>query len=332
MSLVDHAYNELVNTVLNCGIRKENRTGIDTISYFGYHYNLPQTVEIYSRDRNSPDEYVSLTKQDAFPLLTGKEVSFKNILVELLWFLQGTKDAGFLEKHKCGFWRPWYKDVRGDKVVEAGYGYYWRKFPTIGIHFMAGDHELVQSDFDQLKFIVDELKRNKNSRRLVVSAWYPEDATKVGLPPCHVMYIFNTQYDEAGNPRLCLHLTQRSCDIALGVPYNIASYCLLLRIVAKIVGMAVGEFSHTLVDAHIYTAKANGDKAEFDHIPGLTRQITRDYRDSPQLSLPDTINGEPWSLESLNKFSSNATTKELLEVFKLENYNPHEKIDFKVAV
>jgi thymidylate synthase len=200
---------------------------------------------------------------------------------------------------------------------------------------------------DQIQFVIDELKHNPMSRRLVVSAWEPGNATKSMLPPCHYTFAFNvtpkewatcscgekTRCDRFGGwkPGICpfckanmaievrntlnCHLTQRSGDIALGIPFNLASYATLTQMISQEVGMEVGEFAHTIIDAHIYTAKADGSGAEFDHVPGLQEQLTRDFRPLPKL----TIAKKPFN-------------ELVFEDFKLEGYNPHPAIKFKVAV
>ena len=222
-------YLDLVQEVLDRGTRKENRTGVDTISAFNINYSI---------DLN-----------EGFPLLTTKEISWKNIVVENLWFLSGDLHIGLLKKHGCKFWDHW-ADEEG--YEPSAYGNFWRKFPIHG----------KQEYNDQVRYVLDTLKKNPNSRRMVITAWAPGNAQTSGLPPCHLMFIFNVQYDKNNEPRLCVHLTQRSCDVALGVPYNIAGYSFLLHLFAHLSGMKVGTFGHTLVDAHIYTKKADGSMEE----------------------------------------------------------------------
>ena len=255
-------YLDLVNEVLKRGTRKENRTGVDTISAFNINYSI---------DLN-----------EGFPLLTTKEISWKNIVIENLWFLSGDLHIGLLKKHGCKFWDHWADD---EGYVPSAYGNFWRKFP---IH---GSDEYN----DQVKYVLNTLKTNPNSRRMVISAWAPGNAQKSGLPPCHLLFIFNVQYDKDGEPRLCVHLTQRSCDVALGVPYNIAGYSFLLHLFAHLSNMKVGTFGHTLVDAHIYTKKADGSMDEYDHIPGLIEQTKRKIKSLPEL----VINPDIKSLEDV---------------------------------
>lgn len=236
---------------------------------------------------------------------------------------------------------------------------------------------------NQIAWVLDELKRNPMSRRLVVSAWAPGNAQTSKLPPCHSIFMMNVQNEEESldsrlaramatlkadpqaipekirnkivewhkdtpegrrllsaaltqggitpkvKQRLCLHLTQRSCDVALGVPYNIASYALLLHLFSRFSGIEPGIFAHTLVDAHIYTAKPDGSMAEFDHIPGLKEQLGREPRRLPKLLISDAIKGLK-DVEAL--MDPSMTTDEIMRHFVLEGYDPHPTIPFKVAV
>ena len=287
-------YLDLVNEVLKRGTRKENRTGVDTISAFNINYSI---------DLN-----------EGFPLLTTKEISWKNIVIENLWFLSGDLHIGLLKKHGCKFWDHWADD---EGYVPSAYGNFWRKFP---IH---GSDEYN----DQVKYVLNTLKTNPNSRRMVISAWAPGNAQKSGLPPCHLLFIFNVQYDKDGEPRLCVHLTQRSCDVALGVPYNIAGYSFLLHLFAHLSNMKVGTFGHTLVDAHIYTKKADGSMEEYDHIPGLIEQTKRKIKSLPELVINPDIKSLEDVMDLLDK-----DTETIMSKFELKNYNPEPFIPFKVAV
>ncbi len=292
------AYLDVVQQVLDHGTRKTNRTGVDTLSTFNVNYEIDLA--------------------NGFPMLTTKEVSWKNIVIENLWFLSGRTDIRLLQKHDCKFWDPWADPDTGK--VPSAYGNFWRHFPTT-----ADNEKLVLND--QIAWVIDEIKRNPMSRRLVISAWSPGNAQISQLPPCHAFWVFNTQYDEAGEPRLCLHLTQRSADIALGVPYNIAGYSLLLMLMSRFTGIAYGQFGHTLIDAHIYTAKPDGSMAEYDHIPKLQKQLKRKPRPLPQLTISDQIQ----SLEDIDSLLE-LETDEILSYFPLEHYTPHSKLFFKVAV
>lgn len=287
------------------------------------------------------------------PLLTTKSVSWKNIVVEMLWFLSGQRDISILKQHGCKFWDAW-ADSRGN--VPSAYGNFWRHFPVHGTRDssdMRVDGDECCAYNDQIKWVLAELRKNPMSRRMVVSAWAPGNAQYSKLPPCHCLFMFNVQNVpvaldgmlpvsereaaervKAGlqpyhEQQLCLHLTQRSCDVALGVPYNIASYALLLCLFSHMSGIKPGIFAHTLVDAHIYTAKPDGSMAEFDHVPGLVQQIVRDPKLLPRLKIDPSIK-ELADIERLMK--PNVSTEEVMRHFVLEGYEPHEAIPFKVAV
>ena len=252
--------------------------------------------------------------RDGFPLLTTKEISWKNIVVENLWFLSGDLHIGLLKKHGCKFWDYWADD---EGFVPSAYGNFWRKFPVHG-----------EPEYnDQVRYVLDTIKKNPNSRRMVISAWAPGNAQASGLPPCHLLFIFNVQYDDKGEPRLCGHLTQRSCDVALGVPYNIAGYSFLLHLFAHLTGIKPGIFGHSLVDAHIYTKKADGSMEEYDHIPGLKEQLNRSVRKLPSLVIDPSIK----TLDDVMNLID-ADTDTILSKFKLEDYRPEPFIPFKVAV
>lgn len=294
-------YLDVVREVLAKGTRKENRTGVDTLSTFGIYYEVDL--------------------RDGFPMLTTKAVSWKNIVVENLWFLSGDPRVSLLEKHRCRFWSPW---TNKNGRVPSGYGSCWRAFPT---------HEKVEGgcsyvDYnDQIEWVLAELRRNPMSRRLVVSAWAPGNAQTNALPPCHCFFVFNVQTEPNGERILCLHLTQRSCDVALGLPYNIAGYALILELFARISGLKAGIFAHTLIDAHIYTSKPDGSMANFDHVLGLRAQLGREPRPLPRLTIDPSI-------KDLADVESMLTedTESLMSHFRLEGYRPHPAIRFKVAV
>lgn len=327
-------YLDAVRQILEQGTRKENRTGVDTLSTFGIHYKIDL--------------------QEGFPLLTTKKISWKNIVVELLWFLSGRTDIGFLKKHNCKFWDAWADKETGE--VPSAYGNKWRAFPVhrekvIGGAWGSGsfpDPEaaepvyLRKAEFnDQLQWMVAELSRNPMSRRMVVSAWDPENAQHSMLPPCHCLFLVNVQNVDrivahpeglggtvrVNRKELCLHLTQRSCDIALGVPYNIASYALLMHVLSRFSGIPVGTFSHLLADAHAYTCKPDGSMAEHDHVPGLREQLAREPRPLPRLRIDDSIR----TLDDVPRLLE-LSTDDLMALFKLEGYDPHPAIDFEVAV
>lgn len=286
-------YLTAVEEVLTRGSRKSNRTGIDTLSAFNINY--------------------SIDLRDGFPLLTTKAINWKNIVIENLWFLSGRDDIGLLQKHGCKFWDAWANE---EGKIPSAYGYFWRHFPN-------APHR----DNDQIKYIIDTLKTNPDSRRMAVTAWSPTNAQSSNLPPCHVFWVVNTQYNANDSRYLCLHLTQRSCDLALGVPYNIAGYALLLALLARFSGIEAGVLGHTLIDAHIYIAKSDGRLSEYDHRPGLREQLTRTPRPLPTLTIADDIQ----DLTDIERLLE-ADTETIMAKFILHDYNPHPAIDFKVAV
>ena len=289
-------YLEVVRRVLDTGQRKANRTGVDTLSTFNVNYQIDL--------------------RQGFPLLTTKEISWKNIVVENLWFLSGDTRIDLLRQHGCRFWNPW-ADEYGK--VPSAYGNFWRHFPV---------HNDNQTSFnDQISWVVGELRNNPDSRRLVVSAWAPGNAQSSALPPCHAFWVLNVQRDESGAPLLCLHLTQRSCDVALGLPYNIAGYAFLLELISRFSGIPAGFFGHTLIDAHIYTAKADGSMAEYDHVPGLRQQLLREPVALGRLEIDPSVQ----KLEDIDGLLE-ASTDSLLDTFRLSGYAPHPAIGFKVAV
>ena len=276
-------YLDLVRLVLDHGTRKPSRTGIDTIAYFGAHYRVDLAA--------------------GFPLLTTKEVNYAACLRELLWYLSGEDHIRNLRQH-TKIWDAW-ADAAGN--LDTAYGRYWRRFPHPERD--AAGHWHVR-EVDQIQYILDTLKKEPTSRRLVVSAWEPGNAATSKLPPCHYSFVFNVQ-----DNRLNCHLMQRSGDIALGIPFNLACYATLTQMIAQEVGLEVGWFGHTIVDAHIYTARPGSGKEEYDHVPGLREQLTREPRPLPKL----VIAKKPFH--------------ELkFEDFKIEGYHPHPRIKFKVAV
>ncbi len=328
-------YHDLVRHVLATGNRKENRTSVDTLSTFGYYYEHDLA--------------------EGFPLLTTKKIAWKNIVMELLWFLSGSNRSGFLERHGCGFWRPWYNKPTqadlfqgvSDVTVNAAYGPAWRRFeyPSYRESETGLGYDGPCTGYnDQIKWVLNKLKTRPMARDLVVSAWQPHVAQnppdpKAYLAPCHCMFILNVQNecvakgfdpkDAEYKQRLCLHLTQRSCDVALGVPYNIASYALLLSLFSRFSGIEPGIFGHTLVDAHIYTSKADGSQSEFDHIPNLKVQLGREPRPLPKLHIGDSIH----TLEDVERLlDPKVTTDEIMRQFVLEGYDPCDSLTFRVAV
>ena len=299
------AYLDLIQTILDTGVVKPNRTGIDTLSCFALNFRHDLA--------------------EGFPLLTTKKMSEKlwnSLVYELMWFISGENHVRKLQK-QTRIWNAW-ADENGN--LETAYGFYWRNFPHVGGTMTHYDPESVDhpdeladdvGNFDQLGYCVDQLKKNPNSRRLVVSAWEPYNAHKSKLPPCHLLYIFNVQ---AG--RLCLHMTQRSCDFGLGVPFNIASYSLLTHLVAKEVGLEPGVVAITFVDAHVYCANSDDQQIvngaprwEYDHVQVLRQQLKREPLPLPQIQLK---NKSMWDLS--------------VEDVVLLNYQSHGSLKMKVAV
>jgi len=276
-------YLDLVKLVMEKGTIKHNRTGVDTISYFGAFYKVDLG--------------------EGFPLLTTKKMHWNSLLREVLWYLSGENHIRNLRKH-TKIWDSW-ADENGN--LESAYGYYWRHFPSAQKN-KYGKWQI--KEVDQIKYVLDEIGKNPNSRRLVVTAWEPGNATTSKLPPCHYSFVFNVQ-----NDKLNCHLTQRSGDIALGIPFNLAAYSLLTQVIAKQVGLGFGEFAHTIVDAHIYVGKEGSKTESFDHLEGLKEQLKRDPLPLPRLEIAD---------KELNDLK--------FEDFHLINYEHYDKIKFEVAV
>jgi len=261
-------YHDLMRHVLEHGVKKEDRTGTGTISVFGYQmrYNLAE----------------------GFPLLTTKKLHTKSIIHELLWFLKGDTNIKYLKDNGVRIWDEW---ADADGNLGPVYGYQWRNWPTPD-----GKH------IDQITQVIDMIKKNPDSRRLIVSAWNVADINNMKLPPCHAFFQFYV-----ANGKLSCQLYQRSADIFLGVPFNIASYAVLMMMVAQVCDLQLGDFIHTLGDAHLYS----------NHIEQANLQLTRDFRPLPIMKInPD--------VKSIFDFK--------IEDFTLENYDPHPHIKAEVAV
>ncbi len=276
-------YLDLVRLVMEEGTRKPSRTGIDTISYFGAFYR------------------VDLSK--GFPLLTTKKMEWKSLLHEVLWYLSGENHIRNLQKH-TKIWNAW-ADEKGN--LETAYGYYWRHFPSAQKD-ENGNWNV--KEVDQIQYVIDELKRKPYSRRLVVTAWEPGNATKSKLPPCHYSFAFNVN-----DGKLNCHLTQRSGDIALGIPFNLAAYSILTQIIAQEVNLDLGFFAHTIIDAHIYVGDKGTPNEKYDHLDGLKEQLKRDPLPLSQLKILK---------KPINQLE--------FDDFELVNYQYHDKIKFEVAV
>lgn len=261
-------YLDLLDFVMKNGTKKEDRTGTGTISVFGYQMRF--------------------NLADGFPLMTTKKLHLRSIIHELLWFLQGSTNLRYLHENKVTIWDEWAKP---DGDLGHIYGYQWRNWPR---------HD--GSHIDQIKQVVESIKTNPDSRRHIVSAWNVGELDLMALPPCHLMFQFYV-----ANGRLSCQMYQRSCDIFLGVPFNIASYALLLMMMAQVTGLKPGEFVHTLGDAHIY----------LNHIEQVKLQLTR-----TPLPLP-VMNVNPEVSDILGfRF----------EDFSLGNYQSHPHIKGEISV
>ncbi|MDP8211992.1 MAG: thymidylate synthase [Candidatus Zapsychrus exili] len=264
-------YLELIKYIIDNGEKKEDRTGTGAIAVFGYQtkYDL----------------------RDGFPLLTTKKVLFSAVVYELLWFLRGATNINDDLAEHTSIWNAWANE---DGELGPIYGYQWRKWEKF-VHDKESD-TYRKEHVDQISGAIDMIKNNSNSRRIIVSAWNPSDIDRMALPPCHAFFQFY-----AVNGRLDCQLYQRSADVALGVPFNIASYSLLLAMVALECGLTPGIFVHTLGDAHIY----------LNHIDGVNEQLTRTPKVLPKLKLAqkdvldmtfDDIGIEDYNHDSFIKF------------------------------
>lgn len=261
-------YLDLLRHVLDNGISKSDRTGTGTTSIFGYQMRF--------------------NLEDGFPLLTTKKLHLKSIIHELLWFLNGNTNVKYLQDNGVRIWNEW-ADENGD--LGHIYGYQWRSWPDYN-----GGH------IDQIKEAVETIKHNPDSRRIIVSAWNVADLPSMHLPPCHAFFQFYV-----ADGRLSLQLYQRSADIFLGVPFNIASYALLLQMMAQVTGLKAGDFVHTLGDAHIYN----------NHMEQVKLQLSREPKALPQMEINRQID---------NIFDFH------YDDFKLTGYDPHPHIPGVVAV
>lgn len=261
-------YLDLLNRVMTEGAQKSDRTGTGTISVFGHQMRFNMA--------------------DGFPMLTTKKLHLKSIIYELLWFLNGDTNVKYLQDHGVRIWNEW---ADADGSLGHIYGYQWRSWPDYN-----GGH------IDQISEVVNTIKKNPDSRRIIVSAWNVADLNNMNLPPCHAFFQFYV-----ANGKLSLQLYQRSADIFLGVPFNIASYALLLKMMAQVCGLEAGDFVHTLGDAHIYT----------NHLEQVKLQLTREPRPLPKMNInPD--------VKSIFDFK--------FEDFELTDYNPHPHIPGVVSV
>jgi thymidylate synthase len=261
-------YLTLLQHILDQGVHRTDRTGIGTQSIFGYQMRFDLA--------------------QGFPLVTTKKIHLKSVIYELLWFLQGDVNIKYLNDHQVTIWNEW-ADAQGD--LGPIYGYQWRSWPTADGKYI-----------DQLAEVIAQIKRNPYSRRLLVSAWTVGELAKMALPPCHALFQFYV-----ANNKLSCQLYQRSADVFLGVPFNIASYSLLTMMIAQACNLELGEFIHTLGDAHLY----------HNHIDQAKLQLSREPKPLPTITL-------------------NAAVKNIFdfqyEDFTLEHYNPHPPINAPIAV
>ncbi|MEL6497304.1 MAG: thymidylate synthase [Planctomycetota bacterium] len=269
-----HQYHDLLQHILDQGVTKTDRTGTGTLSVFGHQsrYDLA----------------------DGFPLVTTKKLHTRSIIHELLWFLSGSTNVKPLQDNGVSIWDEWADPDTGE--LGPVYGYQWRSWPTPN-----GD------SIDQVANLLRQLRNTPDSRRLIVSAWNPGQVDQMALPPCHCLFQFYVEPSATGPDRLSCQLYQRSADVFLGVPFNIASYALLTHMLAQVAGLAPGEFIHTLGDAHLYN----------NHLDQAREQLTRDPRDLPTLTLNPSVT-------DLFAFTYDDIT--------IENYNPHPHIKAPVAV
>ena len=261
-------YHSLLKQVLENGSDKDDRTGTGTRSIFGHQMRFDL--------------------QKGFPLLTTKKVHLKSIIYELLWFLKGETNIRYLKENNVSIWDDW-----ADKSGELGpvYGHQWRSWPTE-----------TGGKIDQISGLIDQIKSNPDSRRLIVTAWNPADVEKMALPPCHCLFQFYV-----ANGKLSCQLYQRSADIFLGVPFNIASYALLTMMIAKVTNLEVGDFIHTLGDAHLYS----------NHLNQANEQLSRDFKKLPNMKIKSNHS-------SIFDFK--------YEDFTLEDYIFHPHIPAPIAV
>lgn len=261
-------YLTLLDRILTEGVKKSDRTGTGTMSVFGNQMRFDLA--------------------DGFPLLTTKKLHLKSIIYELLWFLRGDTNVKYLKDHGVSIWDEW---ADADGELGPVYGHQWRSWPD----YKGGT-------IDQIANVVEQIKHNPDSRRMIVSAWNVAEVDRMALPPCHTMFQFYV-----ANGRLSLQLYQRSADTFLGVPFNIASYALLLQMMAQVTGLQPGEFIHTTGDTHLY----------LNHLEQARLQLTREPRPLPTM----TINPD---VKSIFDFS--------YDDFQLENYNPWPHIKAAVSV
>jgi thymidylate synthase len=271
-------YEKALAQVLTDGVKSEDRTGVGTVSLFGLQMRF------------------DLAK--GFPLITTKRVHFKSVLAELIWLLSGSTNVRDIS-NGVTIWDEW---ADADGNLGPVYGKQWREWSATKVELIGMGERVVTKNIDQIEWVVNEIRDNPNSRRLIVNAWNVADIDDMALPPCHMMFQFYVR-----NGKLSCHLYQRSADMFLGVPFNIASYALLTHMIAKNTGLEVGEFIHTIGDAHIY----------LNHIDQVKEQLGRTAKPFPKIELTGEYN-YPWEFA--------------YEDVKLVNYEPHPAIKADVAV
>lgn len=295
MNSEEQAYLDLIARIIAEGEHRPDRTGTGTLSLFA-----PPQLRFSLRDGQ-------------FPLLTTKKVFLKGILHELLWFIAGSTDAKLLSEKGVKIWEGngsrEYLDSLGLTHRREGdlgpvYGFQWRHF---GAEYATCEDDYTGKGYDQLAHIIHTLKTNPYDRRIILSAWNPPAFKEMALPPCHVFCQFYVNFPKEGKPRLSCQMYQRSCDIGLGVPFNIASYALLTCMIAKVVGMDPGEFVHVMGDAHVYS----------NHVDALKEQIQRVPRAFPKLTIKRDV-------KNIDDFK--------FEDFEVSEYDPYPPIKMKMAV
>ncbi|MEI7973350.1 MAG: thymidylate synthase [Bdellovibrio sp.] len=262
------AYHDLMQKILREGLKKQDRTGVGTLSVFGHQMRFALS--------------------EGFPLVTTKKVHLRSIIYELLWFLRGDTNIRYLQENKVSIWDEW-ADGKGD--LGPVYGRQWRAWKTSD-----------GREIDQIRQVIQQIQTNPDSRRHLVVAFNPGEIDQMALPPCHAFFQFYV-----GSGRLSCQLYQRSADVFLGVPFNIASYALLTHMVAQVCGLGVGDFVHSLGDAHLY----------LNHLEAVQTQLERDFRPLPQLILNPQV-------KDIFDFR--------FEDIQISNYNPHPPIKAEIAV
>lgn len=295
MTREEQGYLDLCREIMEHGETRLDRTGTGTLSIFG------------------PPQLRFSLENDVLPLLTTKRVFYRGVLEELLWFVRGSTDSNELKSKGIGIWDGngsleflEQRGLGGRRQGDLGpvYGFQWRHF---GAAYGTCDDDYAGQGVDQLAQVIDAIKRNPYDRRIILSAWNPKDIPAMALPPCHMFAQFYVANPNTADARLSCLLYQRSCDMGLGVPFNIASYALLTRMIAHVCGIKPGELIHTMGDAHVY----------LDHVDALKQQVARTPGQFPTLTFARKV-------ESIDDFT--------FDDFVLHNYKPQSKIEMKMSV